>query len=323
MTALAPLYQTIAQPMDQVRRIFDRQLRSDLPFINQLCDHITQFRGKMLRPALVLLTGQACGRLGREHIGLAAVVEMVHMATLVHDDVLDEADLRRRVATVNRMHGNEAAVLLGDYLIAHAFYLCNSLNLPFASERIGATTNTICEGELIQIHNRGNYQLTQQQYFDIIGRKTASLTQTCSILGAHYAGAPRHVVSAMQDYGYQVGLAFQVIDDVLDVVGQQAQTGKTLGRDLEKGKLTLPMIHYLATTDPSARALALALLGNGQPGRIRRLAEMLTDSDSVDYATRIAQGHIDSACRNLDVLAPSPARDALAAVADFVFHRQH
>jgi octaprenyl-diphosphate synthase len=136
MTVLVSLYESIAEPLAAVRRIFEVQLRSEVPFVNELCEHVTQFGGKMLRPALVLLTGQACGRLRQDHIGLAAVVEMVHLATLVHDDVLDESDVRRRVPTVNRLRGNEAAVLLGDHLIAHAFRYCNSLGLPFGSDLI-------------------------------------------------------------------------------------------------------------------------------------------------------------------------------------------
>ena len=322
MAVLASLYESIAEPLAEVRRIFDAQIRSDVPFVNDLCDHITQFRGKMLRPALLLLTGQACGRLRQDHVGLATVVEMVHMATLVHDDVLDESDVRRRVATVNHMKGNEAAVLLGDHLIAHAFRYCNSLGLPFGSDLIGRTTNTICEGELLQVHHRSNWALTEEEYFAIIGRKTASLTATCCVLGAYYAGAGAEVVSALRQYGYEVGVAFQIVDDVLDVVGDQESTGKTLGRDLEQGELTLPLVHYLRHADPAGRSEALGVLGNGHLGRAETIRRLLSNSQSIEYAMGMARKRIEQACRNLDVLEPSAARDALAAVADFVFQRQ-
>ncbi|HUW84295.1 MAG TPA: polyprenyl synthetase family protein [Phycisphaerae bacterium] len=322
MAVLASLYESIAEPLVEVRRIFDAQIRSDVPFVNDLCEHITQFRGKMLRPALVLLTGQACGRLRQDHVGLATVVEMVHMATLVHDDVLDESDVRRRVPTVNHLKGNEAAVLLGDHLIAHAFRYCNSLGLPFGSDLIGRTTNTICEGELLQVHHRGNWALTEDEYFQIIGRKTASLTATCCVLGAYYAGAGAEVISALRHYGYEVGVAFQIVDDVLDVVGHQESTGKTLGRDLEQGELTLPLVHYLRHADPASRSEALGVLGNGHLGRAETIYQLLSNSQSIEYAMSTARQRIEQACRNLEVLEPSAARDALAAVADFVFYRQ-
>jgi len=322
MAVLTSLYDCIAEPLTEVRRTFDTQIRSEVPFVNELCEHITQFRGKMLRPALVLLTGQGCGRLRQDHVGLATVVEMVHVATLVHDDVLDESDVRRRVATVNHMRGNEAAVLLGDHLIAHAFRYCNSLGLPFGSDLIGCTTNTICEGELLQVHHRGNWALTEDEYFEIIGRKTASLTATCCVLGAYYAGAGEEVTSALRRYGYEVGVAFQIVDDVLDIFGHQERVGKTLGRDLEQGELTLPLVHYLRHADPARRAEALGVLGTGPVGRAEAIRQLLSNSPSIEYAMSTARQRIEQACRNLEVLEPSAACDALAAVADFVFHRQ-
>src|SRR5207253_4264657 len=154
-----------------------------------LVKHVSRFRGEMLRPTLVLLAGKASGELLDAHITLATVVEMVHMATLVHDDVLDEAELRRKGATINHLRGNEAAVLLGDYLISHSYHLCSSLDSQFASRLIARTTNTVCEGELLQIDNRNNVDLDEETYFQIITRKTASLCATCCLLGAHYGGA--------------------------------------------------------------------------------------------------------------------------------------
>lgn len=322
LAELQTAYACIAEPMHRVRRILDAELHSQLNFVNQLCRHIGRLRGKMLRPALLLLSGQACGKLTDQHISLAAVVELVHLATLVHDDVLDEAEIRRQMITVNRLEGNEAAVLLGDYLISHAFSLCNSLNLPFASELIGSATATICEGELMQVHHRGDYELTEPQYFEIIARKTAVLTRVCCTLGAYYAGADQAMTEAMACYGRDVGVAFQIVDDVLDIVGQQQQAGKTLGRDLEKGKLTLPVIHFLATAEPAQRRRALAVLSDGQLGRTDRLRKLLASSDSVDYAVGLARNFVESANARLAVLPDCTARDALAAVARFVLDRQ-
>src|SRR3984957_19027873 len=167
-TALAGLDECIAPQLAEVEKLFHDELSSDLACVNVLVKHVGRFRGKMLRPTLLLLTGKACGELSGAHVVLATVVEMVHMATLVHDDVLDEAELRRKGATINHLRGNEAAVLLGDYLISHSYHLCSSLDSQYASRLIGRTTNELCEGELLQIDNRNNLDLDEATYLEII-----------------------------------------------------------------------------------------------------------------------------------------------------------
>src|SRR5512133_3141641 len=173
--SLSALTDQIERELSQVEALFEAELKSELDCVNGLVRHVSRFRGKMLRPFLVLLTGKACGKLTREHIVIATVVEMVHMSTLVHDDVLDDAELRRKGATINHLRGNEAAVLLGDYLISHSYHLCSSLESQFASRTIARTTNEVCEGELLQIDNRNNLDLDEDTYLQIIQRKTASL----------------------------------------------------------------------------------------------------------------------------------------------------
>ncbi|MHC4696560.1 MAG: polyprenyl synthetase family protein, partial [Planctomycetota bacterium] len=205
---LADLYSPIRDELGLVERIFDEELASEVPFVNDLCDRVRSYRGKMLRPALLLLSGRAAGSLSRTHATLGAVVEMVHVATLVHDDVLDEADERRGRASVNAVSGNVAAVLLGDYLISHAFHLCSGLESQYASRRIGATTNAVCEGELLQNQQRGNPDLGEPSYFELIRRKTGALTATSCELGAHEAGAEPGVVAALRSYGMSAGVAF-------------------------------------------------------------------------------------------------------------------
>src|SRR5215212_10451004 len=186
--SLAALTESIRPQLEAVERLFHEELTGDLRCVNTLVKHVSRFRGKMLRPMLVLLSGRACGELNASHVTIATVVEMVHMATLVHDDVLDEAELRRKGATINHLRGNEAAVLLGDYLISHSFHLCSSLESQFASRAIGRTTNCVCEGELLQLDNRNNLDLSEETYLEIIERKTASLCATCCLLGATFAG---------------------------------------------------------------------------------------------------------------------------------------
>jgi octaprenyl-diphosphate synthase len=317
------LYEPIAEPLAQVCRIFDDELCSEEAFVRELCAHIARYRGKMVRPALVLLSADACGRVTNEHLILAAVVEMVHMATLVHDDVLDDSEMRRRVPTINCLHGNEAAVLLGDLLISHAFHLCSSLDSTYASRLIGSTTNTVCEGELMQVRHRGNAGLTQDEYFAIISRKTAGLMSTCCVLGARYAGASPARIARMENYGLDVGMAFQIVDDVLDIVGSQREMGKTLGRDLDKAELTLPLIHFLANAPDAERAKAAEALKNGNPARASILRELVAGTTSIEYAVGVAEQYVRSALGNLAELPDTPARRSLETMARFILRRHH
>jgi octaprenyl-diphosphate synthase len=322
MVQVAELFGTIADDLDQSARIFRDELRTDQPFVRQLCEYVEQFHGKQVRPALLLLSGQACGGVQREHHVLAAVVEMVHMATLVHDDVLDEAEVRRRAATIRRQWGNESAVLLGDFLFSHAYRLCSSLDSQFAAQVIGQTAVSVCTGEMMQISQCNNFELTEDEYLDIIERKTASLIGTCCRLGARYAGADDRTVRRMNEFGVGLGVAFQITDDLLDLIGNGAEVGKSLGRDIQKGKLTLPLIHYLSGCHARQRQEALALIRGDYPQRNRLIAQLLADSESVEYARQTAYAHVR---RSLDVLSdlpPSDARDSLTALAEFIVTRR-
>jgi len=319
---LAELYAPVADDLQQSQRILADELISDQTLISDLCHHVGQFHGKRLRPALLLLAADACGEVGPEHHVLAAVVELVHIATLVHDDVLDEADIRRRAATVNRLWGNEQAVLLGDFLYSHAFHLCSSLNAQFAARLIGQTAITVCEGEMMQVANRGNFELTEGEYMDIISRKTAVLVETCCHLGARHAGAADATVRRLRAFGHALGLAFQIVDDLLDLTGDESEVGKSLGRDVYEGELTLPLIHFLRTAPAPRRARLLALLRGDDPQRYREIAGLLRNSDSVAYAQTVAEEQIASARASLAELPPSAARDSLSALADFVVARR-
>ncbi len=320
--SLAELYTPIRDGLADTQRIFDDELISRFGFVNDLCDTVRSYRGKMLRPALLLLAAKATGELTPTHPTLAAVVEMVHMATLVHDDVLDEADERRKQPTIASTDGNVTAVLLGDYLISHAFHLCSSLNDQLASRRVGATTNVVCEGELMQNRRRGDASLSESDYFDIISRKTAALTAVACELGARFAGANDDIVGAMHAYGQSAGVAFQIMDDVLDIVGDADAVGKTLGRDLAGGKITLPMIHCLANARPAtAQALRNAITHPGSDVS-NHLAEWLAQTQSIEYAVDIAREHVAAALRQLQPLAPSDARQSLMAMAEFIIDRR-
>lgn len=320
---LADLYQPIHNDLNIVKKIFDDELMGDLPFIEELCETVRSYRGKMLRPALLLLVAKASGGIRPVHHTLAAVVEMVHMATLVHDDVLDDADERRKQPTINTISGNEAAVLLGDYLISHAFHLCSSLNSQQASRIIGATTNTVCEGELLQNHHRGNMELSETQYLDIVRRKTASLTAATCELGAMYTDAEPRVIAAMKKYGLSTGIAFQIIDDVLDIVGNSDQIGKTLGLDAKLGKLTLPFIHAVSQENNHHHQNLRDILSGNKTINGEYLGIRLKETGSIEYAVSIANQYVTDAMNQLEMLPPSDSRSSLTALAEFIIQRRH
>ncbi len=324
-TAVSPTldwYSCIDDDLDVAQRIFDGELLSDVAFINGLVDVVRSYRGKMLRPALLLLSARAAGEIIPAHHTLAAVVEMVHMATLVHDDVLDEADERRRRPTIRSMSGNVTAVLLGDYFISHAFHLCGSLDSQFASRRIGATTNTVCEGEVLQNHHAGDDRLGEADYLDIIERKTGALTAVACELGAHFAGEEPRIVQALRGYGMSVGVAFQIIDDVLDIAGDRSEVGKSLGVDFVLGKPTLPVIHAFRTAPAEVRRKLAALFRGKDAYDRTRLHDILAESGSLDYARAKATGLIRQAVSQLDPIPPSEARTALTAGAQFILQRR-
>ncbi len=319
---LADLYRPVREDLARAADIFDCEIRSDLGFVNDLCDTVRSYRGKMLRPALLLLTARAAGRVTPPHAVLAAVIEMVHMATLVHDDVLDNADQRRGRPTIATLSGNVAAVLLGDYLISHAYHLCGSLHDQHAARRVADATNTVCEGELLQNHHRANPDMTESAYYDVIRRKTGALTAAACELGAHYAGCDLSVVESMRDFGMAAGVAFQIVDDVLDIAGDASAVGKTLGRDLLAGKLTLPTIHCLAQAGPETRSSLRAMILGVSDRDPVRLMNHLSETGSIDFALNVAQSHVEEARYRLHVLPPGEARTALETLAEFITHRR-
>jgi octaprenyl-diphosphate synthase len=321
--AVAPLelFGPIAADLEEVERILARELRNRRAGVAAVVDHVRHYRGKRLRPVLLLLAARASGRVTPAHHVLGAVVEMIHTATLVHDDVLDGARLRRRVATVNAVWGTQTSVLLGDYLFTHAFHLASTLGDARACELIGAATDRVCEGELCQVLERGNLGLSEDEYLDVIDGKTAALTACCCQLGALYGGAPEDVVGRMERFGRRVGLAFQIADDLLDLVGEEQAAGKSLGTDLEQRKLTLPLIRLLTRGPAGLAERARQVLAG--PGNHKReaLRPLLDESDALGYARRRAEELARQARDELSCLPPSPSRAVLEAVTERVVHR--
>lgn len=318
---LRDLYLPIREEIEQVEEILREELRSDHPFVDRLVQHGFRLGGKRLRPALLLLSGKACGEMTRDHIVLAAVMEMIHTASLIHDDVLDDAILRRHLRTVNAQWDNEASVLLGDYLFARSMCLASSLESKFASRAISEATGMMCEGELRQVGSRGNFQLGEEDYIAIISGKTAAMYACCCRLGAYHSGADPEVREALARFGQQFGIAFQITDDVLDLRGNETVAGKSLGTDLNKQKPTLPVIRLLGQLDERERAEVVAILCRSDDHRAEALRPWLQRYDAVTYAQHAAIRYVRRAREELDRIPCTPQRETLKELADFVILR--
>lgn len=316
---LKRLYAPILGELQQVEDLYRTELSSDDPYIANLLEYIEDYSGKKLRPALLLLAGKACGEISRDHIILGVVAEMLHTATLVHDDILDDALLRRKRASINALAGNEVSVLLGDHIFSHAFEISLECTTPVGAREFSRAMSRTCFGEIMQVHNRNNFELSETKYFDIIEGKTAELYATSAMLGAHYSGANEALCRAFYDYGMNLGRAFQIMDDLLDLLGEESLVGKTLGSDVEKGKPTLPLIHHLAHVNQAGRKQALQFAGEGKRGE---LMELLHQTGSFKYAAARANAFVAAGKKGLDLLPNQEMRELLYEVADFVLSRE-
>jgi octaprenyl-diphosphate synthase len=318
---LQSLYEPIADEMKQVERLLRQEMSSQNAYVDELVRYGVMLGGKRLRPALLLLVAKSLGNVTPEHLTLAAVVEMIHTATLVHDDVLDDAETRRHLATVNSRWDNKASVLLGDFLFTHAFYLASTLSSTWACRTIGLATNRVCEGEMRQKGSIGDFDLSEEEYIDIISSKTAELCACSCELGARYTGASPEVVSAMANFGRDLGIAFQIADDILDVTGDEETTGKSLGTDMAQQKPTLPIIRLLECVRGGERDQVFLLLQSDVVAQIPDLRQMFERYETILYSRKKALEYAQRAQRQLEVLSPSPARDTLTAMASFVVAR--
>lgn len=288
--------------------------------IEQLLAHIRSRSGKMLRPGLVLLSGLCCGPLCAEHIQVAAIFEIIHEATLLHDDVIDEADKRRGQEALNRLYGNESAVLLGDFLLSRVFGMSAELDSDVAKV-IAWAAGVTCQGELNQNLGKRNWELTQQQYIDIVADKTAEIFRSCCLIGARLGGGSQDTAAKLADYGLNLGVAFQIADDLLDIVGDEEKAGKTLGTDFVETKPTLPLIHLLRSAGDRHRARIISLVSGGEPDLRKKLAVMLGDNGSLDYSRSCVRQYVDQAIESVESLPDCAAKTALIDTAEFVAAR--
>jgi octaprenyl-diphosphate synthase len=307
--------------MQAVNALIRSRLASDVVLINQVAEHIIGGGGKRLRPLLHLVAARAAGYRGRDHIALAAVIEFIHTATLLHDDVVDESDLRRGRKTANAVWGNAASVLVGDFLYSRSFQMMVELDRMRVMRILADTTNLIAEGEVLQLLNIGNPDTDETAYLKVIERKTAVLFGAATRLGAVLAELPREQEEALARYGLDLGFAFQIADDVLDYVSDAGTLGKNIGDDLAEGKPTLPLIHAIAQSAPAqAERLKRAITSEG----LDALPDVLTairDTGALDFARERARQYAHSAREALAVLPRSEARDALALLADYAIDR--
>lgn len=320
-TSLEQATALVADDLAAVNRHINNQLASDVSLIRQMGAYIIAAGGKRLRPLTLILSAHALSYQGTAHIDLAAVIEFIHTATLLHDDVVDESDLRRGRPTANAVWDNSATVLVGDFLYSRAFEMMVAVDRMRVMEIMAGTTNAIAEGEVMQLLNTHNPETTEAQYLETITRKTARLFESATRLGAVLAGAGPATEDALADFGLHLGVAFQIIDDALDYRADAKQMGKNAGDDLAEGKVTLPLIHALQHCDDSQGQLLRNAIEDGTREHFGRIHSIIETLDSLAYTSRRAQDYADTARQALEVLPPSNYRTALANLADFSVSR--
>ena len=313
----------LAPEMSEVDRVLRASLDSDVALIRQIAEYIIGGGGKRLRPALVLLSAGACGYGGGHRHTLAAVVEMIHTATLLHDDVVDESKLRRGHATANATFGNSASVLVGDFLYSRAFQLMVGVGSVRVLEILSHATNVIAEGEVLQLMNSGNPDLDEAAYLTVIQRKTAKLFEAAAQLGAVLGAAPPDHEAALARYGMHIGTSFQLVDDVLDYTGEQSVIGKNLGDDLAEGKMTLPLIRAIAVGSREDAALIRAAITEGRLTEFAPVMDVLARTGALEYARERAARESAAAAACVTGLPPSPHRESLLELASFAARRTY
>jgi len=320
---LASIYALIANDMQAVDAVIRERLHSDVPLIRQIAEYIIAGGGKRMRPALLLLSAQAAKYQGQQHHELAAVVEFIHTATLLHDDVVDESALRRGRETANAHFGNAASVLVGDFLYSRAFQMMVGVGSMRVMEILADATNVIAEGEVLQLMNCHNADVDVADYLRVVRYKTAKLFEASSRLGAVLGASSGEIETGLADYGMHLGTAFQIVDDVLDYSGSEDEIGKSLGDDLAEGKPTLPLIHVIQNGNRDQSGLVRSALENGGRELFGEIIKAVQATGGLEAAMLVAEGEIDQAKSALAALPNSQYKDALLQFADFAVARRY
>ncbi len=317
------VYSLVANDRQAVDALIRQRLHSEVVLINQISHYIINSGGKRMRPVLVLLSSRAFGYEGTDHHELAAVIEFIHTATLLHDDVVDASELRRGRDTANAVWGNEASVLVGDFLYSRAFQMMVSVKSMRVMEILAQATNTIAEGEVKQLLNIHNTETTEEVYLDVIRSKTAKLFESAAQIGAVLAGRSTEEEQALAAYGMYLGTAFQLIDDALDYSSSAEELGKNIGDDLAEGKPTLPLLYTLHNGNDEQRALIRSVIEEGGKDRINEVIAAIESTGAIAYTSRSAQIEADKAIAQLAIIPDSPYKEALIALAQYAVSRSH
>lgn len=316
-----PFYEPVAGDFAAVNQLILDQLHSRVPLVEKIGHYIISAGGKRLRPLVVLLSARACGADSSEQHSLAAIIEFLHTATLLHDDVVDTSDLRRGRSTANALWGNAPSVLVGDFLYSRAFEMMVALGNMQVMQILANATNVIAEGEVLQLSKVRDANTDEATYMEVIRSKTAMLFEAASHSAAVLAGAKADQVEALREFGDALGIAFQLMDDLLDYSGDAAEMGKNVGDDLAEGKPTLPLIYTMRQGTEEQAALVRQAIQKGGTDDITPIREAVTASGALDYTARLAQQHADRAIALLDTLPASEYRDALEQLARFAVKR--
>jgi octaprenyl-diphosphate synthase len=320
---LSAIRELISDDMQAVNDLILQRLSSDVVLINQIGHYIVGSGGKRLRPMVVLLAARACGYKADRHVDLAAVIEFIHTATLLHDDVVDGSELRRNQDTANAVWGNEASVLVGDFLYSRAFEMMVDVGLMPIMDILSHATNRIAEGEVLQLLNCNDPDTTERKYMEVIKRKTATLFEAGTRLGAVLGGVTPEQERAMADYGLHLGIAFQLVDDALDYSSSNAELGKNVGDDLAEGKPTLPLIRAMGEGNGDQRELIRNAIEHGGRDRIDEILAAIESTDAIQYTEQLAQREAQLAKQALSAIPESPYTQALRDVADFSVSRTY
>jgi octaprenyl-diphosphate synthase len=317
------LSNAISADTDAVNRVIRRELHSDVPLVNQIADYIISAGGKRIRPTLVLLFANAWGYRGTEHHALAAIVEFIHTATLLHDDVVDESSMRRGRKTANALFGNAASILVGDFLYSRSFQMMVTIrNMP-VMQILADATNVIAEGEVLQLLNMHDPDVSEARYLQVIRSKTAKLFEAAAQLGALIAGAPDEQIEAAAEYGRSLGTAFQLIDDVLDYSGNADDIGKNVGDDLREGKPTLPLIYLMQHGTPEQRELVRTCIETGDEQHFDSVLAAVTESGALQYTREKATLAADVARATIVSLPSGDFKNSLLNLCAFAVDRNH
>ena len=304
--------------LKSVHTRLEEQIQEFDPDIATYAQYALTGQGKQLRPALVALSAEATGKLNDDHVMVAVIIEMVHLATLVHDDVMDEASIRRGRPTLAANWGNEISVLLGDCLFAHAVKLAASFPTPEICRAVAGATNTVCAGEILQTQLRKNFELSRTEYFKVLSMKTGELFALSCDLGAFLTGAPDRQRTALRQYGMAIGTAYQIYDDCLDLFGTEADTGKSLGTDLAKGKLTLPMLYLLERVEPRKREEVRGLVTDWEPASFPQMTALLREHGALEFSCEAIGQYLDAARQSLNPVPASPGLTGLLGLSSYL-----